>query len=106
MSEPDSVEVFRKAHELEHAHGLNAFSYATRQAERALAAGETDEHAFWKRVAAALRPRQRPPQLAASFVSSRRRMSARQILNPPTSKRPRFVRRAPTYPHFFAAGNL
>jgi hypothetical protein len=57
MSESDSTEVFRKAHELEHAHGLNAFSYAARQAERALVAGETDEHAFWQRVAAALRPR-------------------------------------------------
>jgi hypothetical protein len=55
--QPEYVEVFRKAHELEHAHGANAFTYAVRKAERALAAGEMDEHAFWNAVAASLKPR-------------------------------------------------
>lgn len=57
MSEPDSLEVGRKAHELEHAHGPTAYRYADRQAQQALEAGETDEHSFWKAVANSIRPR-------------------------------------------------
>ena len=58
MSEPDFLEISRKAHELVSAHGgWNAYTHAARQAERALAAGETEEHDFWKAVAASLKPR-------------------------------------------------
>jgi hypothetical protein len=57
MSEPDNLEVGRRAHELEHAHGPTAYRYADRQAQRALEAGEADEHAFWKAVANSIRPR-------------------------------------------------
>jgi hypothetical protein len=51
------LEVDRRAHELEASHGQGAHAYASRMAENALAAGEADEHRFWKAVAAALQPR-------------------------------------------------
>jgi len=58
VSKPDCLEVSRKAHELVRTHGdWNAYTYAERQAERASAAGETEEHDFWKAVAASLKPR-------------------------------------------------
>jgi hypothetical protein len=58
VSEVDYVEVNRKAHELEYTHGPTARGYADRQAQLALAAGKTDEYAFWKAVAQWLTPRQ------------------------------------------------
>jgi hypothetical protein len=68
---PDYAEVGRKAHELAHTNGAwNAFTYANRQAQRALATGETDEHAFWKAVADSLKPRQ-----AANLVQAARMKS-------------------------------
>jgi hypothetical protein len=57
VSEVDYVEVNRKAHELTYTHGPTARGYADRQAELALAAGKTDECAFWKAVAQWLTPR-------------------------------------------------
>jgi hypothetical protein len=57
VSDVDYVEVSRKAHELTCTHGPTARGYADRQAQRALAAGETVEHAFWKAVARWLTPR-------------------------------------------------
>ena len=56
MSEPDYIEVSRKAHELMATHGaFNAFAYAERQ--QALAAAQPEEHAFWKAVADSLKQR-------------------------------------------------
>ncbi len=58
MSNPDFVEVSRKAHELISTHGgLNAYVYADGQAKRALEAGETEEYDFWQAVAMSLKPR-------------------------------------------------
>jgi hypothetical protein len=57
MTEPDYIEVGRKAHELSHAHGWNAHTYAAKLAAAALAEGEIEEYGFWKRVEAALTPR-------------------------------------------------
>lgn len=57
MSEVDYVEVNRKAYELTYTHGPTARGYAHRQAQLALAVGETDEYAFWKAVAQWLTPR-------------------------------------------------
>jgi hypothetical protein len=57
MSEFDYIEVGRKAHELMQTHGATAFTYATTQAQRAGAAGDHDEQAFWRAVANSLRPR-------------------------------------------------
>ena len=57
MSEPDHIEVGRKAHELSETHGRDAYRYAARLAAEALAEGQADEHKFWKSVAAALEPR-------------------------------------------------
>lgn len=53
----DYVEVGRKAHELEHSHGGNAYKYAAKLAAEALAEGMMDECRFWKAVEAALVPR-------------------------------------------------
>jgi hypothetical protein len=57
MPEVDYVEVGRKAHELDRAHGGNAYLYAARLAEEAHAEGEAEEYAFWKAVEANLKPR-------------------------------------------------
>jgi hypothetical protein len=48
------AEVSRAGYELQLRHGRNACTYARRQAERALAAGQMDEHRFWKAVAGSL----------------------------------------------------
>ena len=52
-----SIEVFRKAHELCVSHGWNAHTYAAKLAAGAMAEGNIEEHTFWQRVAAALKPR-------------------------------------------------
>jgi hypothetical protein len=57
VSEVDYVEVGRKAHELAYTHGRTARRYTDWQAQLALAAGKTDEYAFWKTVAHFLTPR-------------------------------------------------
>ena len=57
MAAVDYSEVSRKAHELGHAHGLNAHKYAAKLAAEALAEGKIEEHAFWKAVEASLIPR-------------------------------------------------
>jgi hypothetical protein len=57
VSEVDYVEVGRRAHELSYTHGHTARGYADRQAQLALAAGKTDEYAFWKAVAQSLTAR-------------------------------------------------
>lgn len=57
MSGVDYVEVSRRAHQLATDHGRNAYGHATRLSHEAEATGKLDEAAFWKAVAAALRPR-------------------------------------------------
>jgi hypothetical protein len=58
MAEQDYTgEIFRKAHELTHTHGRTACAYAAKVAEESLAKGDMEEHAFWKAVWEALRPR-------------------------------------------------
>jgi len=51
------TEVSRAAQELGVAHGWAAESYAAKQAERGLAEDKSEEHRFWKAVAASLKPR-------------------------------------------------
>ncbi len=58
MTETDYMEVSRKAHELGHSHGWNAHIYAAKLAVAALREGQLEEHDFWKRVEAALTPRE------------------------------------------------
>jgi hypothetical protein len=57
LPKPDNIEVFRKAHELAYSHGRDAYKYAAKLAEEALAEGMADECEFWKAVEAALNPR-------------------------------------------------
>ena len=57
MNRVDYVEVSRTAHQLEIDHGPDAFVYAARLSMEAEAAGKLDAAAFWKAVAASLRPR-------------------------------------------------
>jgi hypothetical protein len=57
VTEVDSAEVFRKAYELQHAHGREAHKYAAKLAAQALADNQADEHKFWQAVEAALKPR-------------------------------------------------
>jgi hypothetical protein len=58
MSEPDFLDISRKAHELVSAHGgWNAYTFADGQAKRALGADEIAEHDFWLAVAMSLKPR-------------------------------------------------
>jgi len=57
MTEPDYIEVGRKAHELAHAHGRNAHAYAAKLAAAALAEGQVEEYRFWKAMEGALMPR-------------------------------------------------
>jgi hypothetical protein len=52
----EQIEVWRKAHELSASHGWKAHVYAAKMAARALAEGDSKEHAFWKSVEAALTP--------------------------------------------------
>ena len=56
-SKPDYVEVVSKAHELSHAHGHNAHTYAAKLAAAALAEDNVEEHQFWKAVEGSLTPR-------------------------------------------------
>jgi hypothetical protein len=51
------IEVGRMAHELAERHGWNAHKYAAKMAAEALAAGEMEEHDFWKMVELSLTPR-------------------------------------------------
>jgi len=57
ISKPDHVEVGRKAHELLHSHGWNAYRYAAKLATDAFAKGKVEESEFWKAVEASLKPR-------------------------------------------------
>lgn len=57
MPEPFWIEVGRMAHELSERHGGSAFSFAEQEGQKALTKGETEEHEFWKAVAASLQPR-------------------------------------------------
>jgi hypothetical protein len=57
MSTVDFAEVLRTAHQLALDHGHGAYLYAAKLAREASAAGRQDEAEFWKRVSAALTPR-------------------------------------------------
>lgn len=47
----------RAAHELSVTHGWNAHRYAAKMAAQALAAGDMEQHTFWKVVEGCLKPR-------------------------------------------------
>jgi hypothetical protein len=57
VTDVDYVQVSRKAHELQNAHGQGAHKYAAKMAAQALADALVDEHKFWQAVEAALKPR-------------------------------------------------
>lgn len=56
MSEPNPVEVGRKANELAAELGLGAHRHARKNAEEAEKAGKAEEAAFWEAVAQELSP--------------------------------------------------
>lgn len=57
MTEEQRREVGRAAHELQRQFGVNAYKFAAKRAEDALAEKDAERAQFWKWVEASLRPR-------------------------------------------------